>query len=227
LANEGNKYSMISKGRILIVLALFAVTWYLLQMTSEVTPVPIKKALAFFPHQVGNYHLSKSFQSSADVVEMLGVDDYLQYNYVDEASTRINLYVGYYKAVGVSGSYHSPKNCLPGGGWGIDSVKNVVLQAGINGDKEATISQMVIRNGSEYQVVAYWYQNRGRIIASEYWEKIYLVLDAMLMQRRDGTFVRIMSTVPDKQIEATEAKLQKFAEQTMALLEGHLPGRQL
>lgn len=218
---------MISKGRVFIILTLFAITWYLLQMTSEVALVSIKKALALFPHQVGGYHLSKSFQSSADMLELLGVDDYLQYNYINDSNDRVNLYVGYYKAVGVSGGYHSPKNCLPGGGWGIDEVKNVVLQAGINGEKEAIVSQMLIRNGAEYQVVVYWYQNRGRIIASEYWEKIYLVLDAMLMQRRDGTFVRIMAAVPEKQIAATEAKLKKFAEQAMPLLEDHLPGRQL
>lgn len=218
---------MISKGRIVVVLALFAVTWYLLQMTSEVTPVPIKKELSLFPHQIGSYLLANSFQSSSDVIELLGVDDYLQYNYVDGTTPPINLYIGYYKAVGVSGSYHSPQNCLPGGGWGIDGVKKVVLQAGIEGKKETTVSQILIRNGSEYQVVLYWYQNRGRIIASEYWEKIYLVLDAMVMQRRDGTFVRIMSAAPDKQIEATEIKVKKFAEQTMILLEDYLPGRQL
>ncbi|MDK9705910.1 MAG: EpsI family protein [Desulforhopalus sp.] len=213
--------------RVFAILALFAATWFMLRTTSAVTPVPIKKSLANFPHQVGEYHLAKTFQSSAEVLNMLGVDDYLQYNYVDDAGSRINLYVGYYTAVGVSGAYHSPKNCLPGGGWGIDGVKNVELAAGGKGEGRATVSQMLIRNGGEYQIVMYWYQNRGRIIASEYWEKIYLVLDAMLLQRRDGTFVRIMSTVPDKQIEATEARLKQFAEKTMALLEEHLPGRQL
>ena len=93
--------------------------------------------------------------------------------------------------------------------------------------KEATVSQMLIRNGAEYQLVMYWYQNRGRIIASEYWEKIYLVLDALFMQRRDGAFIRIMSVVPENQLQATEAKVQQFAEQTMTLLEGHLPGSHL
>ena len=218
---------MISKGRVLIVLALFAITWYLLQMTSEVTPVPIKKALGLFPHQIGSYYLANSFQSSADVLELLGVDDYLQYKYLDGSASRINLYVGYYKSVGVSGSYHSPKNCLPGGGWGIDGVKKVVLQSGIEGKKEATVSQMLIRNGSEYQVVLYWYQNRGRIIASEYWEKIYLVLDAMLTGRRDGTFVRIMTVAGEGDIAAAEARAKEFAQQVMPLLEGHLPGARL
>ncbi|MBV5331436.1 exosortase-associated EpsI family protein, partial [bacterium] len=72
-------------------------------------------------------------------------------NYIDNTTNRINLYVGYYKAVGVSGGYHSPKNCLPGGGWGIDGVKNVVLAIGDTGNRQATVSQMVIRNGTEYQ----------------------------------------------------------------------------
>ena len=218
---------MISRGRVFIVLALFAVTGFLLQMTSEVTPIPLKKALGLFPHQVGNYRLTKTFQSSADVVTMLGVDDYLQYNYVDAGNNGINLYVAYYKALGVGGGYHSPKNCLPGGGWGIDRVKEVDLQVGLHGEKQSTVSQMLIRNGDEYQLVLYWYQNRGRIIASEYWEKIYLVLDALFRQRRDGTFVRIMAAVPDKNIEAAEAKMKDFAEQTMLLLEDHLPGRRL
>lgn len=220
-------HMIFSKGRAVVLLVLFAITWYFLQTTSQVTIVPIKKALSLFPLQVGTYHLSKSFQSSADVVEMLGVDDYLQYNYVNEANRRVNLYVGYYKAVGVSGGYHSPKNCLPGGGWGIDGVKQISLQTGIEGRKESTISQMLIRNGSEYQMVLYWYQNRGRIIASEYWEKIYLVLDALFLGRRDGTFIRIIAAVPENQREETEAELREFAEQTMNLLENHLPGRQL
>ncbi len=218
---------MLSKGRVVIVLTLIAITWYFIQMTSEVTSVPIKKALGVFPHKIGSYHLAKSFQSSGDVLELLGVDDYLQYNYVDGPASRINLYVGYYKAVGVSGSYHSPKNCLPGGGWGIDGVKNVVLQAGLGGDQTATVSQMLIRNGSEYQVVLYWYQNRGRIIASEYWEKIYLVLDAILKGRRDGTFVRIMTIAGEGGITAAEERAKAFAEQVLPVLEEHLPGARL
>lgn len=218
---------MISKTKVGIVLALLVVTWYVLQTTSEVTAVPVKKPLSLFPQQVAGYHLSKSFQSSSEVLDMLGVDDYIQYNYIDDSKARVNLYAGFYKAVGVSGSYHSPKNCLPGGGWGIDAVKNVTLNTGIDGGRESTVSQMLIRNGSDYQVVLYWYQNRGRIIASEYWEKIYLVLDALFKGRRDGTFVRIMTVAQDGDVEGAEQRIKHFAEQVMPLLEQHLPGAKL
>ncbi len=189
--------------------------------------MPVKKSLSLFPHQIADYHLSDSFQSSSEVLKMLGVDDYIQYNYIDGANTQINLYAGFYKAVGVTGGYHSPKNCLPGGGWGIDTVKNVMLQAGIEGKKNSTVSEMLIRNGADYQVVLYWYQNRGRIIASEYWEKIYLVLDALFKGRRDGTFVRIMTVAQDGDIKAAKERVKLFAEQVMPLFEEHLPGASL
>jgi EpsI family protein len=218
---------MRQKGKILIVLLLFAATWYILQATSSVTSVPIKKSLSSFPEQIGDYRLSDSFQSSADVVKLLGVDDYIQYNYVAPSGTGANLYVGYYSSVGVGGGYHSPKNCLPGGGWGIDTVKTVQLQAGIEGKSTSTITEMLIRQGDEYQVVFYWYQNRGRVIASEYWEKIYLVLDALLKGRRDGAFIRIMVTVKGADIEGAEQRAQKFAEQVIVTLENYLPGSRL
>ena len=40
----------------------------------------------------------------------------------------------------------------------------------------------------------YWYQSHGRIVASEYWGKFYLVYDALRLNRTDAALVRI--TVP-------------------------------
>lgn len=218
---------MKNKVRAGIVLLVFACTWYILHNTSTVAPTPIKQSLSSFPHQINDYHLTNSYQSSAGVVKLLGVDDYIDYVYVNSSNSPINLYVGYYKSVGVGGGYHSPKNCLPGSGWGLDSVKEIQLPVGIEGKKESTVTEMVIREGDNYQVVLYWYQNRGRIIASEYWEKVYLVLDALFKHRRDGSFVRIMDTVQDKDIKSAEKRVMKFAETVMVQLEDYLPGSHL
>ncbi|WP_169309261.1 exosortase C-terminal domain/associated protein EpsI [Desulforhopalus sp. IMCC35007] len=228
LAEARGEHPMKNKvhwARVLTLIILFGCTWYILQFTSTVSPVSIKKSLSSFPQVIGNYKLSNSFQSSAGVLELLGVNDYIQYNYVSDAGDNINLYVGYYRAVGVEGSYHSPKNCIPGGGWGIDRIKKVGLNQGIEGGTKSTVSEMLIRSGDEYQVVLYWFQNRGRVIASEYWEKIYLVLDALFKGRRDGSFVRIISYAPNAEITETEARVRVFAEKVMPLLENYLPGR--
>lgn len=155
---------------------------------------------------------------------MLGVDDYIEYNYSTPAGQPVNFYAAFYESVGTGGGYHSPKNCIPGGGWGIDAVKTVTFQPK-GGQAPVTVAEMIIRNRNEYQVVFYWYQNRGRIISSEYWEKVYLVLDAILKKRRDGTFVRLMVPAPNGDIQQAEKVLQQFAAQAVTELENFLPGR--
>ncbi len=218
---------MIPKKVTIIILLLTFGAWFILQNSSSVTAVPIKQSLASFPKIIGQWEMIHSSQSAEDVIEKLGVDDDIFYTYRNPAGTLITLYVGYYSAVGVSGSYHSPRNCLPGGGWGIDAINPYTLGIGIEGESQSVVSEMLIRNGNRYQVVLYWYQNRGRIIGSEYWEKIYLVLDALSLGRRDGTFVRIMSTVQDDDIVKASQETGAFAEQVMKTLESYLPGRSI
>lgn len=218
---------MIPKKHTIIVLLLLLGTWYLLQNSNSVTSTSIKQSLASFPTTIGQWKMVRSSESSEDIIEMLGVDDDLQYTYRNPEGKVITLYIGYYGAVGVTGAYHSPRNCIPGGGWGIDDISPVTLGTGIEGNNRSVVSQMMIRNGDQYQIVLYWYQNRGRIIASEYWEKIYLVLDALRMGRRDGTFVRIMSTVQGSDFATASDDATEFSEQVMNYLESYLPGSTL
>ena len=218
---------MLSKSRVVVVLVLFALTWLGMRDALGVRPVPIKKHLSAFPKIIGDYRLADSFQSSADVVRMLGVNDYIQYNYVRKNGSWINLYVGYYDEVGVDGTYHSPRNCIPGGGWGIDNITHQNLDVGIDGHTTSTVAKMYIRRGDQYMVVLYWYQNRGRVIDSEYWEKIYQVIDALVKGRRDGTFVRIMAKVPGDNASLEHSDVKKFAEQVMTTLTDFLQGARL
>ena len=215
---------MISKINTIIVLLFLLGTWYLLQNSIAVTPTPIKQSLESFPTTIGQWKVVHTSESSEDIIEMLGVDDDLQYTYQNPEGKIVTLYIGYYSAVGVTGAYHSPRNCIPGGGWGIDDISPVTLGTGIEGNNRSVVSQMMIRNGDQYQIVLYWYQNRGRIIASEYWEKIYLVLDALRIKRRDGTFVRIMATVQGNDFAAASDDATEFSEQVMNYLESYLPG---
>jgi EpsI family protein len=210
--------------RLIIVLLLLGVTLFLLHTTSGTHRTPILKPLSTFPVQLNSWKTISSRKSSDAVIKILGVDDYIEYNYANSAGGVVNFYAAFYESVGTGGGYHSPKNCIPGGGWGIDSVKTIDVQL-LPGSAPVTVSEMLIRNGSEYQIVLYWYQNRGRIIASEYWEKIYLVLDAIFKKRRDGTFVRLMAPVRNGNFKQTEQDLQHFAALAMNKLTIFLPGQ--
>ena len=99
------------------------------------------------------------------------------------------LYIGYYESQRTGSTYHSPKNCLPGAGWQFVESEYVTVPMG-QGQKKM-INRVLIKKGLEQQVILYWYQDRGRVIASEYWAKGYMIWDAMTKNRTDGSLVRI------------------------------------
>lgn len=210
--------------RSILIFACCVATFFLLQNVTGVRSTPILQPLNVFPEMVGPYKVQASRSSSQEVINMLGVDDYIDYSYLAPSGTPLNLYLAYYESVGVNGGYHSPKNCLPGGGWGINSVELVRISSGKNNGKQVSVTEMIIRNQDAYQIVLYWYQNRGRTIASEYWEKVFLVLDALFKGRRDGSFVRIITEVPEGKMEETKREARKFAGLVLEELDNFIPG---
>ena len=78
-------------------------------------------------------------------------------------------------------------------------------------------NRYLIQNGSSKQLLVYWYQGRGRSVASEYWGKIYTVLDSVRLRRSDGAMVRVMVPVGASETTALEAakSLSESAAQTL------------
>ena len=215
----------LSNDRIAVVIALFALTFAGIQFSQTVRETPIKQPLTGFPAEIGEWKFARKSFFPAPVIDMLGVADYISYDYAAGNGGVVNLYISYFTAVGVTGGYHSPQNCLPGGGWNIASVEDIPLTGAPEPFKGGEIKKVVVQKGGEQQVVLYWFQNRGRIIASEYWEKIYLVQDAVIKQRRDGSFIRIIGQVPeggDK--EKFMQEMIDFAGQTVDLAAQFIPG---
>lgn len=214
----------ISPLRTLTVLFILLSAWFLLHGVSGSLHTPIKKSLTKFPSTLGEWQVRSSRKTSDAVIKMLGVSDYVELNYSSPSGQSINFYAAFYELVGNGSGYHSPKNCIPGGGWGIARSKTVEI-FNPKWEGPVVVNEMIVRKGDKYQMVLYWYQNRGRIIHSEYLEKIYLVIDAILKKRRDGTFIRLMTPVPDGDIPQTEKLLQQFAALAITELKNFLPGR--
>ncbi len=113
----------------------------------------------------------------------------------------VYLFTSFYQSQRTGATYHSPKNCLPGAGW--QFVESEDFSLSMPGDVSITINKVLIQKGLEKQVILYWYHDRGRVIASEYWAKGYLVWDAMTKNRSDGSLVRI--SVPVKHATVDQA----------------------
>jgi EpsI family protein len=84
----------------------------------------------------------------------------------------------------------------------------------------------VIQKGLDRQVVLYWYQSHGRVVASEYWSKIYLVLDSIRLNRSDAALVRVIAPVdearPNAEIDAERSAIS-FVQAMFPTLDAFLP----
>lgn len=119
-----------------------------------------------------------------------GMSDYQMRHYgPDSVNTAFTTYVGYYDRQIQGKTIHSPKNCLPGGGWEIMTSEKVTVQSPIG---PATVTKVILANNGVRALVYYWYQGRGRIEASEYTVKWDLLRDAALYGRTEEALVRIV-----------------------------------
>jgi EpsI family protein len=128
-----------------------------------------------------------------------GVDDHLFRAYVASGAAPFSVYVGYYRTQSRGRTIHSPRNCLPGGGW--EALANrrqqIATPAG-----PVTVNRYLLHRRGESAVVLYWYQGRGRVEADEYRVKWNLLRDAALRRRSEESLVRVMVPVRGSEAEA-------------------------
>jgi EpsI family protein len=142
------------------------------------------------------------------------VDSYVNRVYRRDGD-EIGLYVGYYKSQRAGDSVHSPKNCLPGGGW--QAVRSVSVALPLAGGDRPEVNLYVVENERHRLIVLYWYQSHGDIVASEYAAKLHTIRDAIALHRTDSALVRV--TVP---VTTDEAAAIQSAVDFASLVAPHL-----
>ncbi len=177
-----------------------------------------RKELKEFPQQVGSWkQLGSDQKFDKATLDVLRASDYLMRNYSAKDGKVANLYVGYYASQRDGSTYHSPLNCLPGSGWTMSDPARITITP--EGRPAFEANRYVIQNGDSKELLIYWYQGRGRAVASEYWGKIYTVLDSVRLRRSDGAMVRVMLPVGKSEATALEAGAQLSASAALALPE--------
>jgi EpsI family protein len=183
-----------------------------------------RHALVEFPKEVGAWkQLGPDARFDAATEAVLRADDYVTRDYGLPDGRYVSLYVGYYATQRAGATYHSPLNCLPGSGWRLTDPATVEIKPA-NGAPAFEANRYIIQNGTTRQLLIYWYQGRGRAVASEYWDKAYTVLDSVRRRRSDGSMVRVMLPVggPETEAAALEAATA-FAAQVVPNLSTYVP----
>ncbi len=180
-----------------------------------------RDALADFPMAIGRWTGTDAAPLDFDTMRVLGVDDYLLRAYASPGA-QVGLFVGYYRSQRQGDTIHSPMNCLPGAGWVPVQAGRTTIAAGSSGAVE--VNRYVIQKGEDRQVALYWYQGRGRTVASEYWSKAYLVWDAAQRNRTDGALVRVLSPVArGEDASAASRRAEALAADIFPLLSRFVP----
>jgi EpsI family protein len=186
--------------------------------------VPLRESLDNFPTTIDRWAGRDAPKFTDDIMAILGVDEYVNRIYVAPSEAYTSLYIGYYQSQREGDTIHSPLNCLPGAGW-IPMVtgRTAIQVQGRTAPIE--VNRFVIQKGLDRQVVLYWYQSHGRVIADEYWSKAYMIYDAMRFNRSDAAMIRVVSPVlpSDKGDAAAERRVTEFVQALFPLLGTYLP----
>jgi EpsI family protein len=204
------------------IVALLAGTALLLYARGNADLIPVSEPLSQVPRTIAGWWGS-DLQIDQETLDVLGAGDFLSRVYIHGGGERpIGLFIGYFPTQRTGVTIHSPKNCLPGSGWAFESSQYVNLNDA-NG-KAHRVGEYIIADGENRQFVIYWYQAHGRSIANEYLAKIYLVTDAIRLNRTDGALVRVTTPIDANEgMSAARARAEAFTAQLFPMLPRFIP----
>jgi EpsI family protein len=177
----------------------------------------VRRELKEFPSEIGGWRQrGVDTRFDAQTESVLRADDYLARDYTLADGRTANFYVGYYATQRNGATYHSPLNCLPGAGWTLNEPAAIQIKP-VNGGTAFEANRYIIQNGDSRQMLIYWYQGRGRQVASEYWGKIYTVIDSVKRRRSDGAMVRVIVPIQKSDADALALAVDLAAAASPAL----------
>lgn len=214
-ANSANIHSL------LLVLCLSLAANGLLQhVDTQREVIPESVSLASFPMELGPWQGVRQ-PIRDDVSVALQYTDAIMADYIHKADLDIgiNFYMAYYESQRKGVSPHSPKVCIPGGGWEISDFDRIDL-------KGMPVNRSVIRKGRQAQLVYYWFVERGTVVANEYKKKWGLFRDAVRYGRSDGALVRVVAPISQEtEMQEIEQRMQDFIKNIHPKVLAYLPSK--
>ena len=206
---------------LLAVLALYSVSTLYIQEREDL--VLARKDFSSFPLIVNDWTGKKEFLETK-ILDSLKADDYIIADYSSSEKGNVNFYIAYYASQQAGSAAHSPRACIPGGGWKINDLQTVNIDGISIMGEPLSVNRMIIKKGDYGQLVYYWFQQRDRVVTNEYMVKWYLFWDALTRNRTDGSLIRLTTLVsPGEDLAKADARLTAFMNDVEPALKGYLP----
>jgi exosortase D (VPLPA-CTERM-specific) len=185
--------------------------------------VPHRESFTEFPNRLDDW---TGHRDSMDGIflEALKLDDYFLADFTKAGGQPVNLYIAFYNSQRKGEAVHSPRSCLPGGGWQLREFDQISLSNVRTNGQQLRVNRTLIELGSQRQLVYYWFKQRGRNITNEFLVKWYLFLDALTLHRTDGALIRlVIPLAPGADVADADRRLQDLAERVAPNLSRFVP----
>jgi exosortase D (VPLPA-CTERM-specific) len=204
-----------------LLLAAIAAVSAVAPRPREITPA--RAGFIDFPMTLGSWSGRRGSLEGV-YLQALQLDDYLLADYRDEQGGSVNIYMAYYDSQRKGEAVHSPRACLPGGGWQLSEFDQRTLSQVSVGGRPLRVNRTLITLGDQRELVYYWFQERGRVITNEFVVKWYIFWDALTRHRTDGALVRLITFVPLGASEQNaDYRLTEAARRLAPLLPQYVP----
>lgn len=217
--------------KMLMAVAFLGLNFYTFNHFASENVIPPRESFEEFPLELGQWSCPEREPLEQEIEERLGVTEYLVCTYSHEQTQDIvGVYVGYHEYQHREGgqgkaasSIHPPRHCLPGSGWDIIGAEKVAVDFAGLPERPAKVNRLVIAKGEQRQIVYYWYQERGRVIADDWKKPLYMFWDRATRQRSDGSLVRFTVPVVKGDNERADEDFQDLASRLLPHLSSYVP----
>jgi len=221
--NADTKYRYIPLPLLMVLMVLAASAAGAAMLDDREEIIPPRADFNAFPPDIGEWSGQIGSLDSI-TIDALKLDDHIIGDYRNSDGDVINFYVAYYGSQRSGASVHSPRSCLPGGGWLISDHTVVPVEGATLSGNPLMVNRVVIKKGELTQLVYYWLQQRGRIITNEYMAKWYIFQDSLMRNRTDGSLVRLTAVVgAGEDLAQADRRLTSFAKEVGGLLSDYIP----
>lgn len=182
--------------------------------------IPERATFASFPLKI-NGMIAEEDQIPGIEQEILQMSDYFLGHYREKDLAPISLFIGYYDEQSAGRTPHSPRVCIPSGGWKITDLTTIELN---NQGTAVPVNRVMIGKGEQRLLVYYWFQQRGKYIANEYMAKYNLLIGGLMSNRTDGALIRLTMPVTTEMSEVVaDQRLSEFSNELFDVLPRYVP----
>jgi EpsI family protein len=150
-------------------------------------------SLEQLPRELNGW-IGEDFLVGTETARVLAADATLRRRFRRIDGAEVWMFVSYFAQQQVNSQIHSPRNCIPAGGWNVASIQQERLD--LDGDTQ-TASHMRMRKNEHSQEAFYWFCTQGGVVAGEYALKWDLVKNSLARRPTNAAFVRYTAQSAD------------------------------